>query len=87
MSRIRLSHLVLLAASVAAFASAVPLAQAPATPRRVPTFKVDPFWPKPLPNHWILGAVAGVAVGVVAGVAVGAVAGVAVGAVGTLVEG
>ncbi len=30
--------------------------------RRVPTFRVDPSWPKPLPNHWILGAVAGVAV-------------------------
>src|SRR6266550_2718683 len=28
----------------------------------VPTFVVDPFWPKPLPNHWLLGAVAGVAV-------------------------
>lgn len=28
----------------------------------VPKFTVDPFWPKPLPNHWILGAVAGVAV-------------------------
>jgi len=28
----------------------------------VPTFKVDPFWPKPLPNNWILGQVAGVAV-------------------------
>jgi DNA-binding beta-propeller fold protein YncE len=27
-----------------------------------PTFKVDPFWPKPLPNSWILGQVAGVAV-------------------------
>jgi hypothetical protein len=24
-------------------------------------FEVDPFWPKPLPNHWILGEVAGVA--------------------------
>ena len=30
--------------------------------RRVPTFRVDPTWPKPLPNRWILGAVAGVAV-------------------------
>lgn len=29
---------------------------------RVPTFRVDPFWPKPLPNRWLLGAVAGVAV-------------------------
>ena len=27
-----------------------------------PQFKVDPFWPKPLPNNWILGQVAGVAV-------------------------
>src|SRR5213593_4261440 len=29
---------------------------------QVPSFKVDPFWPKPLPNHWLVGAVAGVAV-------------------------
>ena len=28
----------------------------------VPVFRVDPAWPKPLPNHWIVGAVAGVAV-------------------------
>ena len=28
----------------------------------VPSFKVDPFWPKSLPNHWLVGAVAGVAV-------------------------
>ncbi len=27
-----------------------------------PTYEVDPAWPKPLPNHWIVGAVAGVAV-------------------------
>ena len=26
------------------------------------TFQVDPLWPKPLPNHWILGSVTGVAV-------------------------
>jgi DNA-binding beta-propeller fold protein YncE len=31
---------------------------APAAPR----FEVDPLWPKPLPNHWILGSVTGVAV-------------------------
>jgi hypothetical protein len=29
---------------------------------QVPTFAVDPFWPKPLPNQWILGAVAGITV-------------------------
>ncbi len=28
----------------------------------VPTFEVDPFWPKPLPNHWVLGNVIGVGV-------------------------
>lgn len=29
---------------------------------KAPTFEVDPFWPKPLPNHWLLGNVIGVAV-------------------------
>ena len=28
----------------------------------VPVYRVDPLWPKPLPNHWILGSVTGVAV-------------------------
>ena len=27
-----------------------------------PTFQVDPFWPRPLANHWILGSVTGVAI-------------------------
>ena len=27
-----------------------------------PSFQVDPFWPKPLPNHWITGNAIGVAV-------------------------
>lgn len=28
----------------------------------VPLFEVDPLWPKPLPNHWILGSTIGVGV-------------------------
>src|SRR5262249_9273901 len=28
----------------------------------VPRFQVDQFWPKPLPNNWILGQVSGIAV-------------------------
>src|ERR1700735_3871841 len=28
----------------------------------VPRFVVDPFWPKPLPNRWVTGAVGGVCV-------------------------
>jgi DNA-binding beta-propeller fold protein YncE len=31
-------------------------------PLEVPTYRVDPAWPKPLPNHWIVGAVVGVAI-------------------------
>src|SRR5687768_17529563 len=27
-----------------------------------PFFEVDPYWPKPLPNHWILGSAIGVGV-------------------------
>jgi hypothetical protein len=27
-----------------------------------PRFEVDPFWPKPLPNHWLLGSAVGVSV-------------------------
>ncbi len=35
---------------------------AQAESRMAPMFEVDPFWPKPLPNHWILGATIGLAV-------------------------
>lgn len=28
--------------------------------REAPRFEVDPFWPKPLPNHWVLGNAIGV---------------------------
>jgi hypothetical protein len=31
-------------------------------PMQVPTYQVDPFWPRPLPNRWLVGAIAGVAV-------------------------
>ena len=33
----------------------------PALAEEVPQFRVEPFWPKPLPNNWILGQVAGIA--------------------------
>jgi DNA-binding beta-propeller fold protein YncE len=38
--------------------------QAAAATRMVdaPRFEVDPFWPRPLPNHWILGSVIGVGI-------------------------
>lgn len=30
--------------------------------KEAPVFEVDPFWPKPLPNHWVLGMTIGLAV-------------------------
>ena len=57
-----LPSLIVITGLVLTGAPATPSAQRAAAPGRVPTFKVDPAWPKPLPNHWIVGAVAGVAV-------------------------
>jgi hypothetical protein len=42
------------------FAAMLPYRSAAA--EDVPQFKVDPFWPKPLPDNWILGQVSGIAV-------------------------
>jgi hypothetical protein len=35
---------------------------AQAQSQTAPKFEVDPFWPKPLPNHWILGSTIGIGV-------------------------
>jgi DNA-binding beta-propeller fold protein YncE len=45
-------------ASLAALALAA--GEAVPQPRVAPKFAVDPFWPKPLPNHWLLGSAIGV---------------------------
>lgn len=29
---------------------------------KAPSFEVDPYWPQPLPNHWVLGSAVGVGV-------------------------
>jgi DNA-binding beta-propeller fold protein YncE len=29
---------------------------------QAPMFEVDPYWPKPLPNHWLLGSATGIAI-------------------------
>jgi DNA-binding beta-propeller fold protein YncE len=43
---------------------AASLAQSAASTQTVeaPVFEVDPFWPRPLPDHWLLGSAVGVAV-------------------------
>ena len=30
--------------------------------KQAPIFEVDPFWPKPLPNHWVMGSTIGLSV-------------------------
>ncbi len=49
----------IVAASAFAVLSVFTLTSGAQTP---PTYEVDPLWPKPLPNHWLLGSVTGVAV-------------------------
>ena len=34
----------------------------PASAKQAPIFEVDPFWPKPLPNHWVMGSTIGLSV-------------------------
>jgi DNA-binding beta-propeller fold protein YncE len=38
------------------------VATSPRANLRAPRFEVDPLWPKPLPNHWVLGSTVGVSV-------------------------
>src|SRR6187551_521624 len=47
--------LVLVAAGALQAQSGKPAAQAP-------MFEVDPFWPRPLPNHWVTGSTIGLSV-------------------------
>src|SRR6476659_11087601 len=46
----------------AAAVSAAPAARLIAQGGAAPKFEVDRMWPKPLPNHWILGSVTGLSV-------------------------
>lgn len=46
----------------AAFLILSAFALSPAAFQTAPVFEVDPLWPRPLPNHWLLGSVTGVAV-------------------------
>jgi hypothetical protein len=34
----------------------------PKAPKIAPRLKIDPSWPKPLPNNWVIGQVGGIAV-------------------------
>ena len=47
---------------IACLLSAIVLAGAPALADDAPRFQVDPSWPQPLANNWIMGQAAGIAV-------------------------
>jgi hypothetical protein len=60
MARARVAVLILVLAVALGVRSAFPTAQSrPAPSRQIPTFRVDPSWPK-LPSKWVLGLVSGV---------------------------
>ncbi len=42
--------------------NAAPTSAQPGDPGVAPRFEVDPLWPKPLPNHWLIGSAIGVSV-------------------------
>jgi DNA-binding beta-propeller fold protein YncE len=48
--------------AVAASALIIVLPLGAAAQEKAPRFQVEPFWPKPLPENWILGQVSGIAV-------------------------
>ena len=58
------TFLVIIGVLVAAELALQGAAGAPAKPAGVqaPMFQVDPYWPKPLPNSWVLGSVIGLSV-------------------------
>src|ERR1044072_9321454 len=49
------------ACAVAFVFLALPISPSVAAEPGVPQFQPEPFWPKPLPENWILGQVAGIA--------------------------
>jgi hypothetical protein len=56
-----MSKLIGVCLGVCACLVAIAQGQSPTAPRAI-QLQVDPFWPRPLPNNWILGQVSGVAV-------------------------
>ena len=51
-----------LACATALLGLLVPLSAQKTTSAMAPYFEVDPYWPKPLPNHWVIGSTIGVSV-------------------------
>ena len=48
--------------TAAVVVSAIPQRPLAAAGKQAPIFEIDPFWPKPLPNHWVTGSTIGLSV-------------------------
>ena len=62
MKRKQLLIVALVVAAVVIYVAQDRLQAAADRAAEAPMFEVDPFWPQPLPNHWVLGSVVGVGV-------------------------
>ena len=62
MKRKQLLAVALVVAALAVYVAQNRLQAAADRVADAPIFEVDPFWPQPLPNHWVLGSVVGVGV-------------------------
>ena len=62
MKRKQLLAVALVVAALAVYVAQNRLQAAADRVAEAPIFEVDPFWPQPLPNHWVLGSVVGVGV-------------------------
>jgi hypothetical protein len=51
-----------LASGLLVLASVIATIAQNAAPMQAPYFEVDPYWPRPLPNHWVTGSTIGVSV-------------------------
>jgi hypothetical protein len=51
-----------LASATIVLATVVAISAQKPAPVQAPYFEVDPYWPKPLPNHWVTGSTIGVSV-------------------------
>jgi len=62
MNRLQKIRAAIICATIAGLFAGSKMLDAHARLTTAPSFEVDPMWPKPLPNHWILGNVIGVGV-------------------------
>jgi DNA-binding beta-propeller fold protein YncE len=54
--------LIVVAGALSVFSTPLATTMAAQAKAQAPIFEVDPFWPKPLPNHWVLGSTIGLSV-------------------------